>query len=300
VFGLPLMPHYFAGWILTFADRYMLERYRSLTEVGLYSLAYNVSMILNLVASSINQAWGPVYYDLAGTEEGRAKLPRLTTIYAAAITACAMVYMMLARELLLLLANVKYHAAADVVPIVAAGYYFLAMYMVLSTGIFYAKRTKWVPVISAVAAALNIGLNLWLMPAFGMWAAAWNTFVAYALMALIARVISGRLVPGSFEDGPLLRLVALFLVMFAGNLAIGALPYGAIVALVLRVLLLLIGLSAFLWLDIVSLAELRSVIERVVGQRRGTRTQEEEAAVVAQSSEIESSGGDPWVGPSSQ
>jgi O-antigen/teichoic acid export membrane protein len=300
VFGLPLMPHYFAGWILTFADRYMLERYRSLTEVGLYSLAYNVSMILNLVATSINQAWGPVYYDLAGTEEGRAKLPRLTTIYAAAITACAMVYMMLARELLLLLANVKYHGAADVVPIVAAGYYFFAMYGVLSTGIFYAKKTKWVPVISAVAAVLNIGLNLWLMPAFGMWAAAWNTLAAYALMALIARIISGRLVPNSFEDGRLFRLMALFLVMFAGNLGVGALPVGAVAALALRVVLLLIGLSAFLWLDIVSLAELRSVLERVVAERRRPRTQEEEVAVVAQSSEVESGGDDPWAGPSSR
>jgi len=295
-FGLPLVPHYFAGWILTFADRYMLERLRSLTEVGLYSLAYNVSMVLNLVASSINQAWGPIYYDLAATEEGRAKLPRLTTVYAAAVTVAAMAYMLFARELLLLLAAAKYREAAGVVPIVAAGYYFFALYSVLSTGIFYAKKTKWVPLISAVAAAFNIGLNLWLMPAFGMWAAAWNTLAAYAVMALVARIVSGRLVPGSFEDGRLLRLVGLFLATFAGNFAIGALPVGPVAAVGLKLVLLGLGLASFAWLDIVTVAELRQVLDRIAARRRRPLPQDEAAAVEAQAGEIGSADSDPKSG----
>lgn len=295
-FGLPLVPHYFAGWILTFADRYMLERIRSLSEVGLYSLAYNVSMVLNLVATSINQAWGPVYYDLAATEEGRKKLPRLTTIYAAAVTAAAMVYMLLARELLLLLASAKYHAAAGVVPIVAAGYYFFAMYSVLSTGIFWAKKTKWVPLISAVAAVFNIGLNLWLMPRFGMWAAAWNTLAAYALMALVARVVSGRLLPGSFEDGRLLRLVAVFLAAFAANFAVAALPVSAVVAVLLKVVVLALGLMSFAWLDIVTFAELRSTVQRILKRKPRKLAQDEEADVEAHAGEVESADTDPKSG----
>jgi O-antigen/teichoic acid export membrane protein len=296
-FGLPLVPHYFAGWILTFADRYMLERYRTLSEVGLYSLAYNVSMVLNLVASSINQAWGPVYYDLAATEEGRKKLPRLTTVYAATVTAAAMAFMLVSREALLLLAAPRFHSAAGLVPIVAAGYYFFALYSVLSTGIFYARKTKWVPVISAIAAAFNIGLNLLLMPRFGMWAAAWNTLGAYALMALIARVLSGKLTPVRFEDARLARLVALFLGVFAGNFAIEALQAHVAVSLALKFGLLALALASFAWLDIVSVKEIRAFVDRVRSGRTRTLSVDEAAAVEAHAGEVDSADSDPKAGP---
>lgn len=69
-FGLPLVPHYFAGWMLTFSDRWIIGQFRSLKEVGLYSLAYNVALVLNMVVMAVNTAWGPIYYDLA--EIGRA------------------------------------------------------------------------------------------------------------------------------------------------------------------------------------------------------------------------------------
>jgi O-antigen/teichoic acid export membrane protein len=295
-FGLPLVPHYFAGWILALADRYMLERFRSLTEVGLYSLAYNVAMVLNLVASSINQAWAPVYYDLASTEDGRKKLPRLTTVYAAATTAAAMAFMLASRETLLLLAAPKYHPAAGIVPVVAAGYYFFALYIVLSTGIFYARKTRWVPAISAVAAALNIGLNLWLMPRFGMWAAAWNTLAAFALMAIIARIVAGRLQPGSFEDVRLVKLAALFCTVFAGNFAIEALQYHVAVGIAIKMVLLAVAIASFVWLDIVSIREVRAFVDRVRLGRSGTLTVDEAASMEAHTGEVESADADPKAG----
>ena len=136
-YGLPLVPHYFAAWVLTYIDRVLLMHLASAAQVGLYSLAYNVSMILNLFCASINTAWAPIYYDLADTAEGRAKLPRLTTVYSAVVTSIAIGYTLVAPDLLLLLANRRFHAAIAVVPVVAGGYYFFALYMVVSTPIFH-------------------------------------------------------------------------------------------------------------------------------------------------------------------
>lgn len=284
VFGLPLVPHFFAGWILTFADRYMLERYTTLREVGLYSLAYNISMVMNLVSVAINQAWGPIYYDLAGREDGRKMLPRLTTVYAAVVTAAGMAFMLLARELLLFLAASRYHEAAGVVPIVVAGYWGFAMYSVVSTGIFYAKKTGWVPLISAIAAAFNIGLNWWLIPRYGMFAAAWNTFAAYLLMAAISRVVSGRLSPVGFEDARLAKTAAIFLGVFAAGLGVTALGLPLLATVVLKLVVLAIGLAAFVALDVITPRELRQALDRVRA-RRGRLAPDEEAALAALSEE---------------
>ena len=271
LFGLPLVPHYFAGWILTFADRTILARYGTLREVGLYSLAYNISMVMNLVSLSINQAWGPIYYDLASTDDGRVKLPRLTTVYAVVVVFAGMTYMLFAREALLLLATPRYWQAAGIVPIVVAGYVGFALYSVLSTGIFYAQKTRWVPLISAMAAAVNIGLNVWLVPRYGMWAAAWNTFIAYALMAVAARFLSGRLFPKSFEDGRLAKLVAVFFVVFAADLALAKLHLALVPSIAVKLVVLAAAAGAVVLLGVITPDEVRAVVRRL--RRRGRRDQ---------------------------
>lgn len=266
LFGLPLIPHAFAGWALTFADRALLARYSGLDETGLYALAYSISMVMNLASQSINQAWGPIYYDLADSEEGRAKLPRLTTVYAVAVVFLGMVYMLFSREVLLVLAAERYWEASRLVPIIVGGYVCFALYSVLSTGIFFAKRTGWVAAISATSAVLNVGLNLWLIPRFGMWAAAWNTLLAYACMAVAARVLSERLAPGRFEDGRLLALVGVFAAVFVANLSLQATDVGLAVALSAKVVLLVAAAGALVGLRVITSDEIRTLVRRL---RRG-------------------------------
>lgn len=262
-FGLPLVPHYFAGWLLTFADRALLGRMTDLSQVGTYSVAYNLSMALNLFSQAINQAWGPIYYDLADTEEGRKKLPRLTTIYATAVGILAMAYVLYATDVLKILAAPKFWDAEPIVPIIVAGYFFFALYMLVSAPIFHAKKTGFMPLVSAAAAGVNIVINLVLIPVWGIAGAAWATFGAYLFMALVARFAAERFSPGAFEDGRLARLIGVFLLALAASMGIVkmGLPLIADIAIKVPVLLALIALLVVA--RVVTVDELRSVVDRL-------------------------------------
>ena len=277
VFGLPLIPHFFAGWLLAFADRYLLQQYSTLTAVGLYSLAYNLSMALSLVTSSINTAWGPIYYDLAATEEGRRTIPRLTTVYVAGVTVFGIGFVSLSRELLLIMSNARYHAAAGVVPIVAAGYYAFALYSVVSTSIFYKKKTMWIPVLSLGAAAINIGLNIWLMPRYGMYAAAWTTLIAYGLMAIGARFLTGRLMPGSIQDGPLAASIGIFTVAALASAGLDTLELPLWAGIMLKLGIVALGIVALVPARVVSSKDIRSALEQMKNRRKLKPTPEETA-----------------------
>jgi len=279
VFGLPLIPHFFAGWLLAFSDRYLLQHYSTLTAVGLYSLAYNLSMALMLVTSSINTAWGPIYYDLAATEEGRRTIPRLTTLYVAGVTVFGIGFVSLSRELLLIMSNARFHAAAGVVPIVAAGYYAFALYSVVSTSIFYKKKTLWIPVLSLGAAAINISLNIWLMPRFGMYAAAWTTLIAFALMAIGARVLTGRLMPGSIEDGPLAASIGIFTAAALASAGLDRLGLPLWLGLLLKLGVIALGIAALVPAKVVSAKDIRSAIAAIKDRKKAKPTPEEVAAL---------------------
>jgi len=61
-FGLPLIPYSFTGWILLSMDRIFINNMLGLDQTGLYSVAYQVCMIITLIQISFNTAWVPWLY----------------------------------------------------------------------------------------------------------------------------------------------------------------------------------------------------------------------------------------------
>ena len=61
-FGVPLIPYSFTGWILLSMDRILLNNMVGLNQTGLYSVAYQLSMIIALFQISFNTAWVPWLY----------------------------------------------------------------------------------------------------------------------------------------------------------------------------------------------------------------------------------------------
>ena len=57
------------------------------------------------------------------------------------------------------------------------------------------EKTRWMVWDSAVAAAVNLGLNLWWVPRYGFIAAAWAAFVAFFVYALLIWWQARRLLP---------------------------------------------------------------------------------------------------------
>ncbi len=214
-FSLPIVPHQVAGWALQVSDRVLLERYRSLAEVGVYSLGYRFGMILDLVLSSFNLAWAPFYFRVAATEEDAPRtFARLTTYITAGMLFMSLGLTLLARDVIDLIAKPSYYDAYKVVPAVvlaflAHGYYFLVV-----NQLFYAKKTARLPIYTGVSAGLNVGLNVLLLQRFGMMAAAWTTMVGYTLLLVLVFIDSNRVYPVPYEYRRLASMAALAVVLF--------------------------------------------------------------------------------------
>jgi O-antigen/teichoic acid export membrane protein len=204
-------------------------------------------------------------------------------VYSSVVTAVAIAYTLVAPDLLLLLANQRFHAAIAVVPVVAGGYYFFALYMVVSTPIFHRKKTFWAPVISGSAALINVGVNLVLIPRFGMFGAAWATLIAYAFMFLIARVLSERLSPGTYENRSLVVLIGTYCIALAASIALVEIALPTIVDLLIKAALVPLLFALLLLFRIATPSEMRAVLRRP--KRRHPMTESDEAEIAARQAE---------------
>ena len=181
-FGVPLIPHALSHWGLSVSDRAILGAYVAAPQVGAYYVAYLASLPVSLFAIALSQATQPMYAE-ATTVDGRADIGRIITVQAVAIVGLTAAIALVGPAIAFLLFPADFAATAGLIPWLAVGAGLFGLYLIPMNAIsVMAGRTRRVWIITLVAATVNIGLNLILVPQIGVAAAAVNTTIGYGLL----------------------------------------------------------------------------------------------------------------------
>ncbi|HJU35902.1 MAG TPA: oligosaccharide flippase family protein [Gaiellaceae bacterium] len=203
-FGIPLMAAALAIWVTNFGDRLMLSKllhggYR-LTQLGQYSLAYKIGSAMVLLFTAFQIAWPAFAYSIEDENEAKRAYSYVLTylMYLAAWTAVGL--SLFAPWLAHYLGrNPSYWPAAKAIPALAFSNVFFAGFVVVTIATGRIRQTKFNWVAATAAAILNFGLNLWLIPAYGMLGAAYATLAAYALLMAVRTWNAQRLYPVQYQ-----------------------------------------------------------------------------------------------------
>ncbi len=218
-FGLPIVPASLAYWVFTASDRVLLGNLASLEEVGLYGVAASLVSLTTIAITALGQAWGPhavLAYEVSRTEAGRL-FGRMMTYVLAAFGLLAVGITNFSYELVDAVAGDKFRGAADAVAPLALGVVAYATTQITSGGITLTRRTGFLALYAGIAAVVNVGLNVLLIPPFGLIGAAWATAFTYLTLTLGYLITSQRLWPIEYERRRGLVIVALTVVFVAGT-----------------------------------------------------------------------------------
>lgn len=191
-FGLPLVPAALALYLLNMADHYLLKALGNAESVGLYAMGYKLGMIMAIAVGAFQQSWAATMFKVSNGAHPDQAFPRLFNGFSGLLLLLGLGLSLFAHEILVLFSTEQYYESATLVPWVAGGYYFLGLYYFTAIGIHLRRKTRVQPLIVGLAAALNILLNLWMIPRWGMHGAAVATFASFAVMGLLAARASQR------------------------------------------------------------------------------------------------------------
>ena len=181
-FGLPLVPAALALWVINFVDRLFVAHYNGRGEVGVYSAAIKVASVITFVMFAFRTAWPAFAYSIEDDREARRTYAFVLTYLLALASWIALALGGLAPWWTRLLTAPKYHRASEGIALLAFAGAVYAGYTVLAIGSGRARKTQLNWVVTGVGAAANIGLNFWLIPAYGMVGAAISTAAAYVVL----------------------------------------------------------------------------------------------------------------------
>jgi O-antigen/teichoic acid export membrane protein len=183
--GIPLIPHALAQWSLLLADRGVLAGIVSTTQLGLYSLAAAMSTPALILVQSINQGFATSYADPARLVGDEDSIGETTTLHSILVFWVSLVVALLGPCAIGLLTAPAFRSAGPLVPWLALGYLFLGLYYIPMSGLSLGLgNTRLIWVFGVAAAAINLGLVLFLVPSYGLTGAAIASAVGYLALLL--------------------------------------------------------------------------------------------------------------------
>lgn len=182
-FNIPLLPHYLAQVVLSQSDRIMINEYCGPTEAAYYSVAYTLAMVLQILNTSVSATMNPWIYKSIKRRDFR-KIAKVSYCVLALIVGMNLLAMLLAPELLGILAPQSYQAALGVVPPVMVSVYFMFLYNLFATFEYYYEKTHYAAIATVSGAVINVVLNAVFIPRCGFIAAGYTTLVCYVLYAV--------------------------------------------------------------------------------------------------------------------
>jgi O-antigen/teichoic acid export membrane protein len=227
LFGLPMVPQQLSGWILGVGDRVVVRHVLGSAAVGRYSVAYSVGSIGFILLVFVNQAWMPRIYAVTDRmarsrllASSRDMMNLLLIPVVCGLAAGAPLF-------LRVWVPPSFHPAelTPVVAILATCTFPFGQFLANLRALMSEGRTGRAAVATLIAAAVNIGLNVVMVPFLGITGSAIATVLSYALCARLTRppVSSGLQVPGAS-----VQLRTLIGGAVAVTLAIGVLPTSSV------------------------------------------------------------------------
>jgi len=212
-FGLPRVPHGLAQQVIgPGTDGYLLRLFlpapHALEKIGAYGIGATFGLTLKLFLSAFEYAWAPFYFATMKESDAKVTFSRMTTYGVAVLVLMAAGLSAIASDLIRIMArNPGFFTGAEVVPWIAIGVTFQGIYLLTSIGLNITRHTEYYPVATGIAAVVNVGCNMLLIPRVGILGPAYSNVISYAVLALVSMAFSQRFYPIPYEWTRLARVV---------------------------------------------------------------------------------------------
>lgn len=273
-YGMPLVLAAMSSFVLDYVDRFILSRYLSLSEAGLYTLGSQFGMMMMvLLVTPMKMVWYPMFLSVKDHSDFEEFCSKSLTYFVLIAGLLFLGITLLSKEVIQLVSEEQFWGAYSVVPLLALAYAIWGTRPIFDVGTHLARKTGIISALVVLGAILNIVLDLVLIPRYEILGAAYATFLSYIVVTVVRFLYNRRLLRIEYEWGRILRVcIAMGVVFAVGYLASARAPYvslalkTATVLLLYPALLLLLGFFTKVEMQVIG-NTIRAVGARLTSRR---------------------------------
>ena len=220
-YGTPLILIAFVTPVLTLSDRYFLNIFESLDQVGIYSIAYKFGMLINMIlVVPLQRGWGPMMYRIGVKGESKDIIRDILFYYALIGSLLFLGISLFATDLLGIVATEEYVEGSKYIPWITFAYLINGFRMFFVSAAAVRDKTLSLGQVGLIAIIANLFLNYLLIKYYGVMGAAWSTVVSYLSLVGLIYIVSQRVSRIEWKWNRLMKLGLITLISLAIPLAL--------------------------------------------------------------------------------
>lgn len=189
--SIPFVPSILFGWIIASSDRFILAKYATLHDVGIYAIADMAGQMFRLL---ILQSWAASYLPSIMTQYHHHKdsllaieQKNLKTMWfsMAGLLLFFVAGYYISKPFLLIILPPHYHEALHYILLIITSHIFLLGSYFAASFIQYHKKTYFLAAAFCIPAIINLVLNLLLVHGYTIYGCTFATLISYAIYFVI-------------------------------------------------------------------------------------------------------------------
>ena len=215
-YSLSQLPSDVSVWFVAASDRLLLNKIQGASSVGVYGMGNTLGQIPSMLFQSVNKAYVPyVFRHFKDAEGGNKKalieVANTAILVESILTVVIVTLIILSNNIVTLLEN-RYVDSSIIMPLVLIAVWIDCNRIIFMNPLAYnIKYIKVKSFIWILAAVLDVGLNLFLIPKYSVYGACTSLIISYGVSCLLILYFSRKAIYVQYDKR---KLVMLFLTSF--------------------------------------------------------------------------------------
>jgi O-antigen/teichoic acid export membrane protein len=238
-YSLPLVPGSFLDATGSVMDRFLLDKFVGLPELGLYAVADSLAKVVRMFNKSVKTAWAPFQMRVASERKKEAQpiIARMATTYVVILFVVAVGVAVLVRDVVFIIDVDKYKPVVELVPLFIVAYVILGIGTPIGGGLIISGRTEYTIFNALTYLSILVIANLILTPRIGVFGAIAAMGLGFLSRVMVNYKLSQRFYPIIFEWSKITVIILGALVVYGLARLIPVEP--SVAGLILRGLLVI-------------------------------------------------------------
>ena len=217
-YGLPFITVLLMEWALSSCDKIALRSFSSFDELGIYTSAMKIIVLLLTFKNTFIAYWSPVAMERFESGVNEENKDFFRRAYELVVMLCVIgaTMLILFRKVIVLLLGRDYRGAEAVIPFLTLMPIFAMMFEITVQSIKFSKRGRYLNIASLIALLVNIIGNFALIPYLGGLGAAVTTGVSYIVYFAIGSYFAEKCIKVGYNYSKT-AIYALLIVLYCAE-----------------------------------------------------------------------------------
>jgi O-antigen/teichoic acid export membrane protein len=218
IYALPLLIAGLAGMVNETLDRilltYLLPEKLAMTQIGIYSACYKVSIIMTIFIQAFRFAAEPFFFSRSQEKDSKKSMAEIMKFFVIICSVIFLVTMMNIQWIQYFAGSAEFRSGIKVVPILLLANMFLGIFINQSIWYKLSGQTHFGALLTIFGAIITIVLNIYWIPRIGYMGSAWATLICYASMMVASYFLGNKHYPVNYDLKRILGYLTLSITLY--------------------------------------------------------------------------------------